>query len=59
MYMYLMPMDLQLWVSIEESPFIVEKIVDGVSVKKPSNEYIDNEIKKTSYGLKVRNILIV
>lgn len=55
--MYLMYVGLQLWISIEEIPFTSQKVVDGISVKKPPNERNDNEIKNVSYDLKVRNIL--
>lgn len=42
MYMHLMSVDYQLWVSIEEVTCIPLKVVDGIFVKKPPKECNDN-----------------
>lgn len=58
MYVHLISMDLQYWLSITDGSFITLNVIDGVLVVKTPQDWNDSKIKNASYNLKVRNILI-
>lgn len=58
MYSYLISVHKMLKVVIVDISFVLKRVVDGVKTIKPIKYWDDEESKKASYHLKVRNILI-
>ena len=48
---------MEIWDVIEEGPFVPTKLVDGRSVKKPKEEWNNNDKRLTSYNHRAMHIL--
>lgn len=58
MYVHLMLVEKVIWLAITDEVFLPKTKVDGDFIVKFPKDWYDEETKKASYVLKVRNILI-
>ena len=57
MRVFLKSESVEIWDVIEEGPFVPTKLVDGRSVKKPKEEWNNNDKRLTSYNHRAMHIL--